>query len=453
MKKLIENTIKLPLIILATMLLFSGMDLKAQDWPQFLGPDRNHTSPQKGLLRSWPESGPEVLWSVNVGRGYGGPVVKNGNVYLLDRDDEEGDVMRCFDLQTGDELWKFSYDSPGELPFPGSRSVPVVDDRHVYSCGPNGDLYCIDIRTHRPVWQKNVWTDFGGKNLPTWGISQCPLIYGDLLVIASQAPDAGVVAYNKLTGDVVWQTVKLGSATVTDNYVSPKVVKIYGEDHIVLVTSSTNTFRNQNANITMGNVTGLDPRTGNILWQYANWECHISVPCPVDAGDNRLLIVGGYERGATMIQINRKADGTFETSELFTTLDFGDQTKPPLLHNGYFYAMYRTNSKSDGLVCMDMEGKIQWKTGRNPNFDRGSMILADGLILATDGLSSLYLIEPDPTAFKPISKAAPLREGGASTEGMSAVGGSTQNWGPMALADGKLLIRDQSRMLCVKVAQ
>jgi len=100
---------------------------------------------------------------------------------------------------------------------------------------------------------------------------------------------------------------------------------------------------------------------------------------------------------------------------------------------------------------MNMEGKIMWKTGRNPDFDRGSMILADGLILATDGLNTLYLIEPDPTAFKPISRANILREGGASTAGMMAVGGSTQNWAPIALADGKLLIRDHNRMFCVKV--
>jgi outer membrane protein assembly factor BamB len=231
-----------PLIGLFAILIITAIESKAQDWPQLYGPERNHTSSQKGLLRSWPEKGPEVLWSANLNRGYGGPVVKNGKVYLLDREDEVGDIMKCFDLQTGKELWKFNYDSPGELPFPGSRSIPIVDDRYVYSCGPNGDLYCIDINTHKPVWNKNVWTDFGGKNLPTWGISQSPLIYGDLLLIAPQAPQAGVVAYNKTTGNVVWKTPKLGGETITDNYVSPKVVKISGEDHIVLVTSSTNTF-------------------------------------------------------------------------------------------------------------------------------------------------------------------------------------------------------------------
>ena len=169
--------------------------ISAQDWPQFLGPDRNSTSPQKGLLRRWPESGPEVLWAVNVGIGYGSPVIKNGKAYLLDREDGVCDIMRCFDLQTGNELWRFTYDAPGTLPFPGSRSIPIVDDSHVYSVGTNGDLYCIDVNTHQPIWHKNVWTDFGGENLPTWGIAQNPIIYGNMLVVASQAPQAGVVAY------------------------------------------------------------------------------------------------------------------------------------------------------------------------------------------------------------------------------------------------------------------
>ncbi|MDH6356218.1 PQQ-like beta-propeller repeat protein [Parabacteroides sp. PF5-9] len=423
------------LVAIATLFIFSACPIvNAQDWPQFLGPDRNSKSAQKGILKSWPEGGPEVLWSVNVGIGYGGPVVKNNKVYLLDRD-ETGDIMRCFDLQNGKELWKFSYDAPGDIPFPGSRSVPVVDDKHVYSSGPYGDLYCFDINTQKVVWKKNIWKDYGGGNIPMWAISQCPVIYNDLLIVASQAPDAGVVAYNKLTGDVVWKTPNLGNVS----YVSPKVLKIHGEDHVVWVASSTNAYTDPDAPKTKGKVVGLDPRTGKTLWTFADWECIISVPCPVEAGDNKLLIAGGYDRGATMIQVNKNGDGTFNTSELFTTLEFGDQTKPPLFHNGYFYAMFRTNQKRDGMVCMDMNGKIMWKTNRNPDFDRGSMILADGLILATNGLKGVYLIQPDPTAFKAISSAEIL--------------GNGQNWAPIALADGKLLVRDQEKMLCLKVAQ
>jgi outer membrane protein assembly factor BamB len=441
----------------------------AQDWPQFLGPERNSTSPQKNLFRSWPESGPDVLWSVNVGIGYGGPVVKDSKVYILDRNDDEGDKMRCFDLKTGDELWKFEYNAAGAVMFPGSRSVPAIDGNYVYSCGPFGDLYCIDINAHKPVWNKNIWTDFGGDpgndpssesgrpggfgghgNFPIWAISQCPLVYGDLLIVLSQAPEAGALAYNKNTGDMVWKTPNLGN----ESYTSPSVVKIDGEDHIVMVISSTNPIGHRDLPQTLGRIVGIEPHTGKILWDYNEWKCHISVPCAVDAGDNKVLVVGGYELGALMIKVEKRADGSYGTRELFRTEEFGDQTKPPLLIDGYFYAQYGTNNRRDGLTCMNRDGEIMWKTKRDPDFNKGSMIYADGLILATDGAKKLYLIEPDPTGFKPLASSELLGESKIQAEGIAArIGGSTQNWAPIALADGKLVIRDQNRLMCVKVAQ
>lgn len=447
-----SKEMKVRATLTAVVLVVAAGSSLAADWPQYLGPARNSTSPEKGLLRSWPEKGPEVLWTVAVGIGYGGPVIKGGKVYLLDRDDKVGDNLRCLDFSNGKELWNSAYDAPGSVMFPGSRSVPIVDGNHVYSCGPYGDLYCIDITTHKPVWNKNVWKDFGGGRIPIWAITQCPLIYGDLLIVASQAPEAGVVAYDKLTGTVVWKTPNLGNET----YVSPAVVKVDGKDHVVMVTSSTNRIGHPELADALGNVVGIEPLTGKILWKYDKWQCHISVPSAVDAGDNKVLVVGGYELGAVMIKVEKKADGSYGTTEVFRTVEFGDQTKPPILHNGYFYAQYGTNSRNDGLACMSMDGKIMWKTRRSPQFNKGSMILVDGLLLATDGRKTLYLIEPDPSGFKPLASAEVLAEGGTGSENdplASRVGGSTQNWAPLALSDGKLLIRDQSRLKCVKVAQ
>ena len=101
---------------------------------------------------------------------------------------------------------------------------------------------------------------------------------------------------------------------------------------------------------------------------------------------------------------------------------------------------------------MSIDGQIKWKTGREPLFDKGGLILADGLILATDGGKALYLIEPDPSGFKPLASAELLGDAGTDSEGIAArVGGRTQNWAPIALADGKLLIRDQTQMKCVAV--
>ena len=427
---------------LAALVIFM-VNADAQDWPQFLGPDRNSHSDQKGILRTWPGNGPEVLWSANIGIGFGGPSVKNGRVYLLDRYDEVGDSLRVFDLANGNELWSFGYSSPGAVSFPGSRGVPTVDDNFVYSVGQNGELYCININTHKPVWNKNIWKDFGGGVVPTWAIAQNPLIYGDLLIVASQAPEAGVVAYDKLTGDLKWKTPAIGNVS----YVSPSIAKIDGDDHVVMITGSSRSPGSD------GKVVGIEPLTGELLWEYSEWNCAIPVPGAVDAGENRLLITGGYALGATMIKVGKNADGKYGTTELFTTEEFGDQTKTPLMHNGYFYAQYGTNNRRDGLVCMDMNGEIMWKTRRSPDFNKGSMILADGLILATDGQFSLYLIEPDPTEFKPIASSELLKED--ATDGdpdATRAGAPTQNWAPIALADGKLLIRNQSRMLCIQVA-
>ena len=425
------------LFYITLLLLMCSHQINAQDWPKFLGPNGNSTSPQKGLLRSWPDDGPTVLWTTNVGRGFGGPVIHAGKVHMLDRDDATGDIMRCFDLNTGKELWNYSYSAPGSVSYPGSRSVPTIDGNRIYSSGPYGDLYCIDINTHKPIWNKNIMKDFGGTKPPVWAITQCPLVYGNLLIVSySKDPYAGLVAYNKMTGDIVWKTDAIGDET----YASPSVAKIAGEDHIVMVFSSTNPIMHKEiTNKSMGKIIGLKPQTGQILWEYNDWVNMAQTSPALDAGEGRILAVGGNELGTVMIKVEKKADGNYTVNELFKHNEFGDHTKPALLHNGYFYGQFSTNTKRDGLCCMDMNGKVLWKTMRNPLFDKGSMILADGLILATDGRQTLYLIQPDPSGFKPLASAEILETG--------------QNWSPLALANGRLLVRDQKKLLCVKIAK
>jgi outer membrane protein assembly factor BamB len=439
---------KLLLIIQMFTLLWSSTKVTAQDWPQYYGPNRNGISDQKELLKSWPSEGPKTLWSVNVGIGFGGPVIKDGKVYLLDRDDKVGDKLRCFDLGTGKELWSFGYDAPGSVTFPGSRSVPAIDGNRIYTVGPYGQMYCVDINTHKPLWNKNIWTDFGGDKIPMWAITQCPLVYGNTVIVASQAPKAGVVAYDKMNGNVKWSTPSLGGV----GYVSPSLLKVGNEKHVVMVTASMG----RGPSASGGKVVGIDPVSGKQLWEYGNWQCGIPVPSAVDAGEGRTLITGGYQAGAAMLQVSKKPDGAYDVKELYKNPDFGAHTQPPVLVGDNFYAQYTTNERKDGLVCMTMDGKIAWKTGRKPLFDKGGMIVADGLILATDGTTGLYLIQPDPVSFKPIASANLLKEGGTGSENdevASRVGGSTQNWAPLALSNGKLLIRDQGRMMCIKVVK
>jgi len=415
------------------------------DWPQYLGPHRNSISDQKGLLRSWPEKGPKVLWTAGLGTGFGGAVIRDGKVYVLDRDDEVGDYIRCYDLANGKELWNYGYSAPGRVRFHGSRGMPALDGNYIYSCGHNGDLYCIDINTHKPVWNKNVWKDFGGTELPTWAIVQCPLVYNDLLIVASQAPEAGVVAYNKLTGNVVWNTPPLGNI----GYVSPAIIKAGDEDHVVMITAASRGAFGESTS--SSRVVGIDPVNGSILWEYTGWQCSIPVPGAVDAGEGRALITGGYQEGSVMLKIEKTEDGKYTVTELYKNPDFGAHTQPPVLYNGYFYTQFSTNNKKEGLVCMSIDGQVKWRTRRSPAFDKGGIIAADGLLICTDGSTKLYLVEPDPSAFKPVASAELLvANPGDENE---AARFATQNWAPLALAEGRLLIRDQSRLLCVQVVK
>jgi putative pyrroloquinoline-quinone binding quinoprotein len=419
-------------VSVVTMVALSVTCASAADWPWAYGPRRDNTSDEKGLLRSWPQAGPEVLWTVPVGAGFGGPAVSDGKVYLLDRDEKVGDKLRVFDLSTGKELWSFAYEAPGGFMFAGSRTTPTVDGERVYTSGPLGDLYCISTKTQKPVWHKNIWKDFGGGELPRWAVVQHPLIYGDLLIVAPQTSQTGVVAYDKLTGELKWKSAPLSG---NPGYVSPSVVKIGGDDHLVMVMASVGRGRTAKD----GSVNGLDPKTGKVLWTYMNWQCPIPVPQPVDAGQGRLLVSGGYSAGSAMFKVEKKADGSYAATELFKNPDFGSHTQPPILYKNHFYSHYTINERSDGLVAMSMDGQVRWKTDQQPAFVRGGSILVDGLLLTTDGSTKLYLVQPDPAGFKPLASAVVLEAG--------------DNWAPLALVDGTLLIRGQKELKTLRVAQ
>lgn len=404
----------------------------AADWPEAYGPKRDNTSDQKGLLRSWPPEGPKPLWSVPVGAGFGGAAVAGGKVYLLDRDEKVGDTLRVLELASGKELWRFAYDAPGTFMFPGSRTTPTLDGDRVYTCGPMGDLYSIDTKTQKVAWHKNIWKDFGGGEPPRWAIVQHPLVYGELLIVAPQTAQTSVVAYDKRTGELRWKSAPLSGTT---GYVSPTLAKIGGEDQLVMVMASIGRGRTARD----GSVNGLDPRTGKLLWSYGGWQCPIPVPPAVDAGEGRLLITGGYSAGSAMIQVRKSPDGSYAVSELYKNPDFGSHTQPPTLYKDHFYSQYTINERSDGLVAMSLDGQVKWKTDKTPPFVRGGSILAEGLLLTNDGDTKLYLVEPDPAGFKALASAVVLEAG--------------DNWAPLALASGKLLLRGQKQLRCLQVAQ
>jgi len=238
-----DTILALALVILcaATSALF------AEDWPQLGGPNRDCISTESGLIQDWPEGGPKELWTVDVGKGYAGPVIYDGAVYLLDRLAGKQDILRSLSLQTGKELWRYAWDAKGAVAHPGSRAQALVEEDYVFAAGPKGDLYCVDRKTHEPLWHKQVLEAYDAR-LPRYGFNQTPLAYKDTIILTVFGKDAGVVALEKSTGKEVWASepfadmkhapysspvkaiIDDGTATLTAVLDADRTAEVYGGD-------------------------------------------------------------------------------------------------------------------------------------------------------------------------------------------------------------------------------
>ncbi len=383
-----------------------------------MGPNGDGTSPEKALLRAWPAGGPKVLWTVPLGKGYGGAAIRDGKVYLMDRVDMKQDVLRVLNLTTGKEVWTYAYDAPGRISHDGSRSTPAVSDQRVFTIGPFGHFHCLDQTTHQVVWQKNLVDDYGTR-APRWAVAQSPLLYKNLVIVAPLAEEAGVVAFDQATGKEQWHSGPLGPMA----YASPKIVTIEGLDQVVIVNQK--------------GAAAIKAADGALLWQYEH-PCKIAIPNVAELGQGKLFLTGGYNAGSAIIQVSQQA-GKWTVKELARIDKIGGQCHPGLVFQNHIYVLCNTNERADGMVCFDTNGKMLWQTKRDPFLDKGGSILTgDGLIYVMDGRAGeLHIVEPSPDGFKSLDKFK-LLDG-------------SEIWGPLALTDGKLIIRDQSQMKCLDV--
>jgi outer membrane protein assembly factor BamB len=385
-----------------------------------MGPNENGVSAEKNLAKAFPAEGPKVLWTLPMGKGYGAPSIRAGKVYVLDRPDQKQDVLRCIDLVSGKEDWKFPYDAPGAIDHDGSRSAPAITEKRVYSIGPFGDFYCLDLATHQVVWQKNLLKDYNVKK-PMWAVAQSPILYKDLVIAAPQSATIGIAAYDQATGKEVWTSGPVGEMA----YVTPKLVTIDGMDQFVMV-SGNGTF-------------GFSAADGKQLWKFG-YSCRVSIPNVTDLGNGKIFATAGYNAGSAIFQVSHEG-GNWSTKEI-AKISIGSQCHQGVLFDNHIYVICNPNERQDGMVCFDLEGKKLWQTGQRPGpwFDKGGMVLTgDGLIYAVDGDSGeLHIVQPAPDAFKGLAKAKVLS--------------GKQIWGSLALADGKLVIRDQSQMKCVDMS-
>ena len=396
-------------------------------WPWFRGPDHTNVAPpREKLLREWPASGPERLWSLPVGEGYAGAAVRNGRVYLIDYDTEKKeDAVRCLSLADGKEIWRYTYSVLIRRYHGMSRTVPAVTDDFVVTFGPKGHVVCLKAKTGEVVWKMDLVKDYGTE-IPEWYAGQCPLIDGDRVILAPSANPL-MMAVQLATGEVVWKTANPGGWKMTHTSVMPMDYR--GERQYVYCT--------------MEGVAGVRASDGKLLWKTTEWVHKIAVASPLVVPPDRIFFSVGYGGGAAMFRLTGEGE-SIRVERLFALKEdvFGSAQHTPILYDGHIYGVV-----PDGqLVCLDLEGKVVWRSGGGNTFYLAPYLMADGMLLMMKSHQkkgrddTLHLVEAGTGGYRELASAKVFDKG-------------TEAWGMMALASGKLILRDYDRMICVRVGR
>ncbi len=389
----------------------SSQNAEGALWPQFLGPDRNNCSREKGLLATWPAGGPKLLGTVTgLGIGFSNVSIADGIAYTMGNLGEREFVL-AFDLDSGENVWQFDnaaayHNGYGD----GPRSTPTIDGDNLYALGGSGDLVCLNRKTGKTLWQKSIVQEFG-SGVPGWGFCESVLIDGDRLVCTPGATNATLVALDKRSGKLLWK------AAVPQNdraaYASPIVV-VVGDVRQYLQLTSSGTI-------------GIRANDGKFLWRDDSAANGVANCCAPVATDGMVFTASGYGKGGSMVALT--SDGG-ETACRFVwhTNDLAVHHGGLVLHDGHIYA---TNDQA--LHCVELKtGTTKWK---NRCVGKGSLTFADGRLIVRSENGPVALVEATPAEYKELGKFdQPDRSGKPA-------------WPYPVVAGGKLLLRDQDKLL------
>jgi outer membrane protein assembly factor BamB len=416
--------------LLVKLLILVSIPVLAGDWPQFRGPARDNISTETGLLRSWPAQGPKVLWKIPVCEGYAGAAIKNGRVYINDYDaGKKEDLIRCISLADGKDIWSQRY--PVEVrPNHGiTRTVPAVGKDLVFSLDPKCRFRALDTKTGKLVWEKDLVQEYKTV-IPGWYAGENPLIDGDRVLLGTGG-DALIIAFEQATGKVIWRTPNPAKELMSHSSLMPTTIGGV----------------KQYLYLTMKNLTGIAAEDGKILWSIPFPARIVAVPSPISIGDGRIFVTSGYQAGSLMVQVEKGASG-FSARKLYSLKDteFNSEAQTPILYQNHLFAVGSVPKKGR-FTCLGLDGKIVWqspfsteKPEGNRTFGLGSFLLADGMFFVLDGdTGMLRLIDANVKEYKELASAQILN--------------GEDVWGPLALSDGKLIIRDMSQMFCLQVGR
>lgn len=418
---------------LITLLPLALAEARADDWPQWGGPQRDGVWRETGIVERFAARELSPLWQRPIGPGYAGPAVADGRVFVTDRlREQKSERVWCLDAKTGDTVWMHEYPCVyrGVDYDSGPRATPTVHAGKVYTVGTMGHLFCLDAKTGAPVWQKDYVKDFDAK-LPTWGAASAPLIDGPRLIAVVGGPGSAVVAFDKNTGRELWRNLSVRDT----GYAPPVMIRSGGTRQLIVWHPEA--------------VVALNPETGAKLWDVPfKTDMGVSIATPVF--DDPLLFVSQSWGGPLMMELAGGRPGANVLWRLPAGGNANDDLvnclmSTPILRDGHLYAI----SLYGELRCLEARtGRRVWQTYAPTGNDRwwNAFLIPNGeRVFLANEQGELIIARLSPKGYDEISRAK-LIEPTARLRDRDLV------WSHPAFANRSVYARNDKEIRCVSLA-
>jgi outer membrane protein assembly factor BamB len=391
-----ENKVKLLLTILAALCLcFSTVAVTTtplietadSDWPQWRGPERDGNSKETGLLKQWPAGGPKLLWQLNdIGDGYSTPVVVGSRLYVMSNRGMENEFVQALSTKDGKVVWTTRVGNVGlpnqEPPYAKARSTPTVDGNFLYALGSDGDVACLELKTGKVRWTKNIRTEFAGQP-GAWAYAESPLVDGDVVVVTPGGPQATMVALNKKTGALIWKSAIPGGDVA--GYASAIVVQAAGRKQYVQLLSK--------------GLVGVDARTGQFLWRYAEAaKGPAQYFTPITRGE--FVYGGALGVGGAMFRLKPEGNGV-ATEQVYFTRGLPNGIGGAVVVGDHIYG---TEAGQKLVAAEFATGKVKWQ---GDTVGWASIAAADGMLYLHGINGDIALVEATPDGYREKGRFTP----------------------------------------------
>lgn len=414
----------------------------AGNWPVFRGPRLDNTFHEEiELADSFPEEGPPLVWQLEVGQGYGGGAVHGGRVFILDYMENIGDVLRCFSLADGSEIWRAGYGIYIPSNHGVTRTVPAVTDKYVVSFGPMGHVMCARTDTGEVLWGLDLMKHYGTRDLSKmWYAGQCPLIEDGKAIIAPAGSNTLMMAVACESGEILWTAPNEREWRMSHSSITPMTVE--GIRTYVYAACDG-----------VAGVAAEGPDAGAVLWWTEDWGTSVVMPSPVILAGNRVFVTSGYDGGCGLLRVSNSGGGlSVETVYTFSGRSrsrncFSCYQQTPILFDNHLFGIQSNEARENRMefCCVDPEkdgGEIVWASGDDTVFTAprtkqawGPYLLADGKFYVFGDAGNMAVFEANTQECVKLGEWQVVRHG-------------HEVWGPLSIAGGYLLVRDINRLMC-----